>query len=215
MRFFLGLLAGLVALGGYVGYDQYRRSKDPCLGLCGEGTECQDKQCLAVEDEVKPNKRRRRKRRRRGWRRRRRGGKTAANNTNTVDQPTTKKPTAADLRRVTQGPSLKQTEYIDATKSGGGGRELSTEEIMAKVRRSDRRIIACIDKARGDYELSGVRISVGFRVERAGQIKKVRISAPAVLMRGGLGACIRGILTGLSFPRSTRAAIMTIPYKLD
>lgn len=86
---------------------------------------------------------------------------------------------------------------------------------MAKVRRSDRRIIGCIDKARGDYELAGVRISVGFRVERAGRIKKVRISAPAVLMRGGLAGCIRGVLTGLSFPRSNRAAIMTIPYKLD
>ena len=43
----------------------------------------------------------------------------------------------------------------------------------------------------------------------------MRVRAPAVLVRGGLGGCFRGILKGLHFPRSNRAAIMTIPYKLD
>ncbi len=212
MKFALGLVCGLVALGGYVGYERYRASKDPCLGRCGEGTSCSDEgRCVVVEEE-KVGKTRRRRRRRHGrrWRRRRKAGGEAGAAT---DAPKT--PSAAERKMVSKGPSLRSTDYLDLKKSGGGGRELSTGEVTRIFRRLDRRIIGCIDKARGDYDFRGGRVSVGFRLERSGQVKKVQVKAPALLQKRGLTRCVAPLVRDLRFPQSSRALVMTYPFRLD
>lgn len=214
MKFVLGLVCGLLALGGYFGYEQYRASKDPCLGRCGEGTSCSEGGRCEVAEEGKigkKRKRRRRRRRRRGRRRRNKGVAAA-----TSDAPKT--PSAAERKMVSKGPSLRSTDYIDMKnpkKGGGGGRELSTAEVTRVFRRLDRRIIACIDKARGDYDFRGGRVSVGFRLERSGHVKKVRVKAPALLQKKGLTRCVVPLVRGLRFPRSSRALVMTYPFRLD
>jgi hypothetical protein len=213
MKFVLGLVCGLLALGGYFGYEQYRASKDPCLGRCGEGTSCNEGRCELAEDKVEPKRKRRRRRRRRGRRWRRRRGKSGGAAAAAAEAPKT--PSPSQRKMVSSGPSLRSTDYIDMKKGGGGGRELSTAEVTRVFRRLDRRIVACIDKARGDWDLRGGKVVVGFRLERSGRIKKVRVKAPALLQKAGLSRCIAPLVRQLSYPRSSRALVMTYPFRLD
>lgn len=200
------MLVGLLALGGYVGWQHWGRSKAPCLGLCADGTACVEGHChVAV---VK--KKRKKKKRRRRWRRRRR----RTSGSGASDEPPLKKASAADRRASTRGQGLKSADRIDMTKGGGGGRELSQSEVTRKFRRLDSRIVACITKAREGYDISG-RIKVAFRIERSGHIKKVRVTAPALLMRRGIYGCVTPLVRGLSFGRSSRSLIMTYPYGFD
>lgn len=207
MRFFFGLLLGLGALGALLGYQYLQQQRDPCLARCGPETVCEDGICqVEVEDKKKGKKRRRR----RGRRRQRR--KVVATAT-APDAPSAKQPTAADLAPVTRGPRL---QGVDRLKFGedDGTTELSTEEVTKRFRRLDGKILGCIDRARGDYEITAGKVTVGFRVERAGHIQKVRVTAPALMQRGGLSACVSPLVRGLRFRRSSRALVMTYPYAL-
>ena len=207
VRFVVGLLVGLLALGGYVGWQQYNRSKNPCMGLCADGTACVEGQCrvAVVEGKTKPK----RKRRKRRWRRRRRRSGSGSG-----DEPQLKKASAADKRASTHGPTLNSVDRVDLTKGGGGGRELSQGEVTSKVRRLDSRIVGCITRAREGYEISG-RVRVGFRIERNGRINKVRVTAPALLMKRGIYGCIAPLIRSLSYGATSRSLIMTYPYGFD
>ena len=217
MRFFVGLLVGLVLLGGGVaGYHWYQVSQDPCLERCGQGTECQVDLCVASDDDDTDKVlRKKKKRRRRRWRRkRRRRPANAAITDTTAPEETLRKVSAADLKSVNRGPSLRKTDYIKMGTSGGTTRELSTAEINAKVRRLDRGIVACIDRARGEYDVQRGKVSVAFRIERSGRVAKVRVTAPRVLQRGGLYGCVAPKIRSLRFGPSARSLIMTYPYSL-
>ena len=223
MRFFLGLLVGLLFLGGYAGYQWYQGSRDPCLERCGQGTLCQEGQCVVDsddgdEDKVKGKKKRRRRRR---WRRkRRRRARSARAGVPTAGAPpaaveeTLRQVSAADLKSTSKGPSLRKTDYIKMGTSGGTTRELSTAEIDARVRRKDRSIVACIDRARGDYDVRRGKVVVSFRIERSGRVARVRVTAPRVLQRNGLYGCIAPKIRSLRFGRTARSLIMTYPYSL-
>lgn len=203
------MLVGLLALGGYVGWQKLDRSKDPCLGLCADGTACVEGHCrVAVVKADGPRKKRRRR-----WRRRR-SRKRAGTGSGVADEPPLKKATATDKRATTRGPGLKSAERIDLTKGGGGGRELSQSEVTRRFRTLDSSIVACITKARDGYEISG-RIRVGFRIERSGRVDKVRVTAPALLMRRGIYGCVGPLVRGLRFGKSSRTLIMTYPYGFD
>ena len=67
----------------------------------------------------------------------------------------------------------------------------------------------------GDYPLESGRIEVAFRVERSGAVHKVRITAPQLLMRRGFTGCVRPIVTGLRFPSSGGANVVTYPFALQ
>lgn len=214
MRFLLGFVCGLLVLGGYVGYQEVQRRDDPCRGHCGAELECVEGVCLVPEPEAK-TKRKRRKRRRRRWRRRGRRARPGTEVAAASDEPELRQPTAAELKPQTKGPSLRQTEYVDLASSGAGGRELSSAEIDASVRKRSMRIVACIDKARGDLDINRGKVTVGFRIERSGQVKKVRVSAPSALMRRGLYGCVKPLITGLRFGATSRSLIMSYPYALN
>jgi hypothetical protein len=205
MRFLGGLVVGLIlGAGGYLGYQQYRASSDPCLGHCGVGSSCIEGVCMVLEQE--PEQKRRKRRRRRGRRRRR---------ASAADQQDLLIPSAADLKPATRGPSLRGTDYVDLGDEDPAARELSTSEIDARVRRIDHKIVGCIDMARGDYRIDSGKVTVGFRIERSGRIKKVRVTAPSLLMRAGLHGCVKPLLGALRFGPTTRSVVMTYPFSLD
>lgn len=207
MRILIGLLLGAVlGVGGAIGYAVYERRADPCLGRCGEGTRCEEGRCqLLDEPALEAQGKEARRKRRRGRPRPKVG---------TAERETLKQVSAADLRAGSEGPSLRGTDRVDLTRAGGEGRELGSEEVDAKVRASEDRIVACIDRARKDYDLDRGKVTVGFRIERSGRVEKVRVSAPALLLRNGLYGCVRGVIQGLRFPASSRALILSYPFEL-
>lgn len=201
MRFFSGLIIGLLALAGYAGYEFYQSKEDPCRGFCGQGTQCIDQHCVVEDDSPKKNKKKGRRKRRRNARR-------------PLSDPTLKTPSAADLKVVIKGQSLKQTDYIDMSKADPNLQELSSDEVEAKFRRLDPKIIACIDKARGNWNVAAVKIVIGFRVERSGAINKVQLKAPILMQKSGLYSCIKPLVSSLHFPKSARSIVMSYPYQL-
>jgi hypothetical protein len=207
MRFLWGFMIGLLFLGGYLGYEQYQLGQDPCLGRCGQDTHCVVGTCLVLETEEPSPPRKRRK----GSKRRRRLAESPAA---VAQEEALQQPTAADLKMVSEGPSLRNTDYINMADYSESGRELEREEIDAKVRRQDPQIIACIDQARGTYALHQGQVIVRFRIERSGEVQQLRISAPALLQRAGLFQCLKPLFTRLSFGPSSRALIMSYPYAL-
>jgi hypothetical protein len=73
----------------------------------------------------------------------------------------------------------------------------------------------CITDALGDYPLDSGKVELSFRVERTGTVNKVRVQAPQLLMRRGLYACVRPLVTGLRFPPSGGANVVTYPFALQ
>jgi len=92
--------------------------------------------------------------------------------------------------------------------------ELDEAEVEQRFRRLDGRIIDCIDRAREGWDVSG-KVVVGFRLERSGRVQKVRVTAPALMQRAGIYACIAPLVKGLHYPASGRSLIMSYPYRLD
>jgi hypothetical protein len=58
-------------------------------------------------------------------------------------------------------------------------------------------------------------VTVKFRIQRAGTIRGVRVEAPAILMKGGLYPCIRGVLGSLRFSASSSSQILSYPFSLS
>lgn len=202
--FIAGLLVGLLTLAGHALYLRQQAAGDPCLGRCGDGTSCSEGQCAVAPEPAAAKKKKKRGRRRRARRK-------------AVDG-TLRKPSAAQLRRTSGGQALGKVDYVDLSGEMGGGKgELSEAQVTAKVRRLDPEIIGCIQKASRGYDLGGrrVKVQVGFRIERSGRVKKVRIKAPRLLHQQGLMGCVRPLLRALVFPESGRALIMKYPYALD
>ena len=204
--FIAGLMVGVLGVTGHTLYRQYTEPQGPCLGRCGQGTTCVEGRCEVVTAAPEPRKKKK-GRRRKSARRRTSTGSTQA------------KPTAAQLQRTSGGPALGKVDIVDlAGELGGGAREeLSAAQVTAKVRRLDPEIVACIQSASSGYNLEGqvVKVEVGFRIERSGRVKKVRVKAPRLLHQQGLLSCLRPLLRGLIFPESARALIMKYPYALD
>jgi len=210
MRFVAGLLVGLVVgVGGYLSFQLYGLHNDPCLEHCGTGTVCVEGVCLVEEPQAKVRPKGRRRRGRRHGRRRRRQVEGS------IEEPTLKKPSAADLKPVTKGQSLQGADYIDMSKGGAEGRELDEADVNTRFRKLDGRIVACIDRARQGWDVSRGRVLVAFRIERSGQVKRVKVSAPALLLREGLYDCVHPLVASLRFPASSRSLMMSYPFSLE
>jgi hypothetical protein len=200
-------LVGGVAIGLFVavaaGYVYLRESKD-CLGRCGDGTSCQRNQCVvaAVITPSAPKEPARRRKRRGGGGS---GGPAAPE----------LKLSPGDDRMTTAGDSLGRAEHVDLTQAGDDGKELSQDDLDAAFRPAQSQIGKCITDAVGDYPLESGRVEVAFRVERSGAVKKLRVEAPQLLMRRGLYACVRGIVSGVRFPSSGGANVVTYPFSLQ
>ena len=199
IRILFGIVVGAaLAAGG--GWLYLQRAKD-CVGRCGDGTRCFNGHCIAapppttVASAAAPKKRKRH------------GSGGGA-------QPELKLEPGDD-RSATVGDSLGRAEHVDLTQGGDDGRSLEQEDLDAVFRPAQPAISRCITDAVGDYPLESGKIEVAFRVERTGQVRKVRITAPQLLVRRGFVGCVRPIVTGLRFPASGGANVVTYPFSLQ
>lgn len=125
--------------------------------------------------------------------------------------------TAADLRIVGQGDDLSRPDVVRMDLGDGRtGRELTQDDIDARFRSEEGAILDCISGARPDAEtyVPG-RVTIKFRIQRDGHVRGLRVEAPAILQKGGLTSCVRGIVGKLRFPASDGSQIVTYPYSLS
>ncbi len=199
IRIVLGIILG-VALAAGGGWLYLQKAKD-CVGRCGDGTRCFNGRCIAaappttVASAPAPKKKKRH------------GNGGGA-------QPELKLE-PGDEHVATVGDSLGRAEHVDLSQGGDDGRALEQEDLDAVFRPAQSAISRCITDAVGDYPLESGKIEVAFRVERTGQVRKVRITAPQLLMRRGFVGCVRPIVTALHFPASGGANVVTYPFSLQ
>ena len=132
-------------------------------------------------------------------------------------EPEPVKLSAADLKLVSQGDDLSRPDVIhlgDAT-DDSGSRELTQDDIDARFRAKEEAILGCISRARPDEEtyVPG-RVTVKFRIQRTGNVRGVRVEAPAILQKGGIYGCIKGVVGGIRFPPSNGSQVVSYPFSL-
>jgi len=133
-----------------------------------------------------------------------------------VAEPEPIKLRPADLKIVWQGEDLSRAETtrLDFSKDAVG-HELSQDEIDTRFHTKEDAVLACVARARPDeYTYVPGRVTVRFRIQATGTVKGVQIEAPVILHKGGLTGCIKGVLSGLRFPASNMAQVVSYPFSL-
>jgi hypothetical protein len=211
--FLLGLLVAGLGFGGYTYWKQRGDLAPRALVVADAG---------APAKETKEKKKRRRhgamRLARNGNGSEARGGDEANEATQATlpDEPEPMKLSAADLKIVGQGDDLSRPDVVRLDMSDdSGSRELTQDDIDARFRAKEDDILRCIQRARPDEEtwVPG-RVTVKFRIQRAGSVRGVRVEAPAILQKGGLYGCIKGIVSGIRYPASTGSQVITYPFSL-
>jgi hypothetical protein len=124
---------------------------------------------------------------------------------------------AADLRAVAQGDDLSTPDVLRLDMSNDKELpELSQDQIDERFRGQEAAILDCIARARPDPEtyVPG-RVTIKFRIQRAGTVRGVRVEAPAVLQRNGLFGCVKGVVLRLRFPSAGTSQIVSYPFTLS
>lgn len=205
-RILLGLLIGLALAAG--GGWLYLQKTKTCLDRCGDGTRCFGGRCIASGPATSvastPSLPKKKKRRSGGG-----GGGMPG------EAAPGLKLSPGDDRLTSAGDALGRAEHVDLSQGGDNGRELTQDDLDAVFHPAQSQITHCITEAVGDYPLESGKISVAFRVERSGSVKKMRVEAPQLLMRRGLYTCVRGVVSGLHFPASGGANVVTYPFALQ
>jgi hypothetical protein len=207
--FFLGLVVAALAFGGYTYWKQRAASAPRPTGAAD----------VPAGKDVKKEKKRRR-----GAARVARneaasapaGGKPAAPGRFDDLEPQPIQLSPADLKLVSQGDDLSRPDVMRLDMSDdSGSHELSQDEIDARFRAKEDAILDCIQHARPDDEtwVPG-RVTVKFRIQRTGNVRGVRVEAPAILQKGGVYGCIKGVVGGIRFPPSNGSQVMTYPFSL-
>jgi len=133
------------------------------------------------------------------------------------DEPQPIELSRADLASVARGDDLSALDVVQMDMTAEGGpRELEQEDIDLRFRAKQDQILACISKARPD-DVTYVpgRVTIAFRIGRTGDVKGVRVEAPAILQKNDLHGCVRQIVTRLKFPPSTGSQVVTYPFQLS
>jgi hypothetical protein len=208
--FLLGLVVAGIAFGGYYYWKELRHAPAKLVA--------------AVDAGASPKEAREKKKKRR------RGAVRVAHNegagqapghgpatTEGEAEPEPIKLSSADLKLVSQGDDLSRPDVIhlgDAT-DDSGSRELTQDDIDARFRAKEEAILGCIMRARPDEEtyVPG-RVTVKFRIQRTGNVRGVRVEAPAILQKGGVYACIKGVVGGIRFPPSSGSQVVSYPFSL-
>lgn len=201
-RVVVGFLIALALLGAgaamYLGGPDALR--DPCLARCGDKTECRERRCVPVvvspSPEPKPAKRR--------------GGRAQ---TKDGLQPELKL-LPGDEKIVASGDALGRPEHVEFVPGDDNSVELSQDDIDRVWHRAEPAISRCITDALGDWPLEHGTVDIGFRIEKSGSVRKVRISAPHLISRTGGVACIRSAVTQLEFPSSGGASVVNFPFAI-
>jgi hypothetical protein len=198
--FVLGLLVAGLVFGGYL---FWRRSHDtarerPTVADAG-----------ATGKEIAKDKK---KRKRRG------AGPGVASGAGAGEgEPEPIRLSAADLKIVGQGDDLSRPDIVRLDLSDdSGSHELSQDDIDGRFRARQDDILNCISRARPDEDsyVPG-RVTVKFRIQRSGNVRGVRVEAPAILQRGGLTGCIKNVVGALRFPPSNGSQVVSYPFSLS
>jgi hypothetical protein len=123
----------------------------------------------------------------------------------------------ADLRTLAQGDDLSTPDVLRLDLANDRELpELSQDQIDAGFRAQESAILECIAHARPDPEtyVPG-RVTIKFRIQRAGTVRGVRVEAPAVLQRNGLYGCIKSAVGHLRFPAAGSSQIVSYPFTLS
>lgn len=133
-------------------------------------------------------------------------------------EPEPIKLSAADLRMVAQGDNLSSRPEVlrfDMSNDKEVG-ELSQDSIDERFRGEESAILGCIAKSRPDPEtyVPG-RVTIAFRILRAGTVRGVRVEAPAILQKGGLLGCVKGVLGRMRFPAGATNQVVSYPFSLS
>lgn len=124
---------------------------------------------------------------------------------------------AADLRPVAQGDDLSKPDVLRLDMSNDKELpELSQDQIDERFRGQESAILDCISRARPDPEtyVPG-RVTIKFRIQRAGTVRGVRVEGPAVLQKNGLYGCIKSVVGGIRFPSAGTSQIISYPFSLS
>lgn len=198
--FFLGLLVAGLAVGGYF-YWQRTHASAPVP-------------VVAAADAGAPATSRKSRKRSRGAMRVARG---ATEGPGSSDDSEPVRLSAADLHTVAQGDDLSRPDVLRLDMSNDRELpELSQDQIDERFRAREADILACISKARPDAEtfVPG-RVTVKFRIQRAGTVRGVRVEAPAILQKNGLYGCIKSVVGGIRFPAAGTSQILSYPFTLS
>jgi hypothetical protein len=202
LRLVFGIIIGAaLAAGG--GWIYINKAPNNCVGRCGDGTRCFTGRCIAAgpATSVATTPSLAKKRKRRGG-----GGDPA--------QPELKL-SPGDERITASGDALGRPEHVDFTQGGDDGKDLDQDQLDAVFHTAQSGVTHCITDAVGDYPLETGKVTIHFRVERSGEVKKVRVEAPQLLIRRGLYACVRPLVTRLRFPASGGANVVEYPFALQ
>jgi hypothetical protein len=203
LRLVFGIIVG-VALAAGGGWIYINKAKD-CIGRCGDGTRCFNGRCIvagpATSVATTPSPARGKHKRRNGA-----PGEPA--------QPELKL-APGDERITSAGDALGRPEHIDFTQGGDDGKELDQDQLDSVFHGAQSAITRCITDAVGDYPLDSGKVTVRLRIERSGEVKKMRVDAPQLLMRRGLYACVRPAVVRLRFPASGGANVVEYPFALQ
>lgn len=124
---------------------------------------------------------------------------------------------AADLRNQAQGDDLSTPDVLRLDMSNDKElAELSQDQIDERFRAQEPAILECISRARPDPEtyVPG-RVTIKFRIQRAGTVRGVRVEGPAILQKNGLYGCIKGVVGRLRFPAAGTSQILSYPFTLS
>jgi hypothetical protein len=135
----------------------------------------------------------------------------------TDPEPEPIKLSASDLKLVSQGDDLSRPDVVRMDMSDDSGtHELGQDEIDARFRAKEDAILACILHARPDEEtyVPG-QVTVKFRIQRTGNVRGVRVEAPAILQRGGVYGCVKAVVIGIRFPPSNGSQVLSYPFSLS
>jgi hypothetical protein len=211
--FVLGLLVAALGFGGYLYWNSSLWPGQPALDRG------QETRLAATPDAAAlPNARRKRGRGAARVARARASAAGVADKQAPVDpEPEPIRLTEADLKVIGQGDNLSRPDVLrlDMT-TDESLPELSQDEIDARFRAQEAGILDCIADARPDPEtyVPG-RVTVKFRIQRAGTVRGVRVEAPAILHKGGLYGCVRGVVMRLRFPPSGSSQVIAYPFTLS
>jgi len=201
--FLLGLLVAALAFGGYLFWQHQR----------GQAA----RPVVASADSSPTPTPKKARRRARGAVRVARAPAAPAAPEASEPEPEPIRLSAADLRSVAQGDDLSTPDVLRLDMSNDKELpELSQDQIDERFRGEESTILACIANARPDPEsyVPG-RVTIKFRIQRAGTVRGVRVEAPAILQKGGLFGCIKGVVGRLHFPPAGTSQIVSYPFSLS
>ena len=183
--------SAFVLVVGLVACDDGRGSAG-CFGVCGEGTECRNGQCVVAEAKEAAPAEPEEEPEEKSSKRRRRGKSSIPGEAAVAFTP-------EDDSHVPEYDANK-TQVIDMK---AGSERLDDSVVNTHLRRLEPKFNACIEIAaeHSEEELRGGEVDFTFSIAASGQVVSVTVKAPPHLRVFGIVPCLRNALASHRFPK--------------